>query len=96
MPKYAAGKYAYGISDRSGFRYRLKDMRKEWTGFLVGKDEWEPKHAEALRDPRPDPAANGNDDRAFIVYTNVGNGIIGKELDTFELTGSIGIVTVVV
>jgi hypothetical protein len=44
MPKYAAGKYAYGISDRSGFRYRLKDMRKEWTGFLVGKDEWEPKH----------------------------------------------------
>jgi hypothetical protein len=49
-----------------------------------------------LRDPRPDPAANGNDDRAFIVYTNVGNGIIGKELDTFELTGSIGIVTVVV
>ena len=65
MPKYAAGKYAYGISDRSGFRYRLKDMRREWTGFLVGKDEWEPKHpqleprrhatdAEALRNPRPD------------------------------------------
>ncbi len=65
MPKYAAGKYAYGISDRSGFRYRLKDMRKEWNGFLVGKDEYEEKHpqleprrhptdAEALRDPRPD------------------------------------------
>ena len=65
MPKYAAGKYAYGISDRSGFRYRLRDMRKEWTGFLVGKDEYEEKHpqleprrhptdAEALRDPRPD------------------------------------------
>jgi hypothetical protein len=40
-------------------------MRKEWNGFLVGKDEWEQKHpqlevtrhppdAEALRDPRPD------------------------------------------
>lgn len=65
MPKFAAGKYAYGISDRSGFRYRLKDMRREWTGFLVGKDEWEAKHpqleprhqptdAEALRNPRPD------------------------------------------
>ena len=65
MPKYAAGKYAYGISDRSGFRYRLRDMRKEWNGFLVGKDEYEEKHpqleprrhptdAEALRDPRPD------------------------------------------
>lgn len=26
-------KDAYGISDRSGFRYRLRDMRKEWNGF---------------------------------------------------------------
>ncbi len=63
--KFASGKDAYGISDRSGFRYRLRDMRKEWNGLLVGKDEWEEKHpqiqpvrhaidAEALRDPRPD------------------------------------------
>ena len=65
MSNYAAGKYAYGISDRSGFRYRLKDMREEWNGLLVGPDEYEPKHPqleprrrptdpEALRDPRPD------------------------------------------
>jgi hypothetical protein len=65
MARFASGKDAYGISDRSGFRYRLRDMRKEWNGFLVGKDEWEAKHpqleitrhppdAEALRDPRPD------------------------------------------
>ena len=26
MSKYATGKWAYGISDRSGFRYRLKDI----------------------------------------------------------------------
>ena len=54
-----------GISDRSGFAYRLRDMRKEWTGMLVGKDEWEakqpqlevvrtPADPQALRDPRPD------------------------------------------
>jgi hypothetical protein len=65
MARFAAGKYAYGISDRSGFRYRLSDMRVEWNGFLVGKDEWEPKHpqleprrtptdAEAIRNSRPD------------------------------------------
>ena len=65
MSKFAVGKDAYGISDRSGFRYRLRDMRKEWNGLLVGKDEYEEKHpqiqpvrraidAEALRDPRPD------------------------------------------
>jgi hypothetical protein len=44
MSKYATGKDSYAISDRSGFRYRYKDMRKEWNGLLVGKDEWEPKH----------------------------------------------------
>ena len=65
MGRFAVGKDAFGISDRSGFRYRLRDMRKEWNGSLVGKDEYEPKHpqiqpvrravdAEALRDPRPD------------------------------------------
>ena len=31
MAKFASNKYAYGISDRSGQRYRLKDMRLEWT-----------------------------------------------------------------
>lgn len=62
---FASGKDAYGISDRSGFRYRLRDMRKEWTGALVGKDEFEAKHPQlnprkvladpqALRNPRPD------------------------------------------
>ena len=29
MTGFASGKYAYRISDRSGFRYRLKDMKKE-------------------------------------------------------------------
>jgi hypothetical protein len=65
LSKFATGKHAFGISDRSGFRYRLKDMRKEWNGLLVGRDEWEEKHPQlqplravpdpqALRDPRPE------------------------------------------
>jgi hypothetical protein len=65
VAKYASGKNALGISDRSGFQYRLKDMKKEWTGMLVGRDEWEAKQpqlrtrrtlaeAQALRNPRPD------------------------------------------
>ena len=64
MSKFATGKNAYGISDRSGFKYRLKDMRLEWNGLLVGKDEWEEKQPQlnpiratpdpqALRNPRP-------------------------------------------
>ena len=65
MSRFATGKHAFGISDRSGFRYRLKDMRKEWNGLLVGKDEYEEKHPqlepfnkvadpEAIKNARPE------------------------------------------
>ena len=64
MGSFATGRHAFGISDRSGFRYKLRDMKKEWNGLLVGKDEFERKHpqliprknipdAEALKDSRP-------------------------------------------
>ncbi len=43
MGRYASGKYALGISDRSGRAYKLRDMIQEWNGLLVGKDEYEPK-----------------------------------------------------
>ena len=33
---FASGKRAYGICDISGFRYRLRDMKMTWDGFLVG------------------------------------------------------------
>ncbi len=65
MSKYAVGKKAYGISDRSGFRYRFDRLRKEGTGLLVCYERWEAKQpqleprrkvidAQALKDPRPD------------------------------------------
>jgi hypothetical protein len=41
---YAKGKYSYVTSDRSGVRYLKRDVRREWNGFIVGKDEYEPKH----------------------------------------------------
>ena len=64
MP-YAAGKNAWGISDRSGLRYRLNKMKVEWTGAKVGPDEFDPKQPQlsppkafpdpqALRGPRPE------------------------------------------
>jgi len=62
---YSSGKYAYGICDISGFRYKLNEMKKTWDGLLVGPDMYDPKHPqrqrnrkiadpEALLDPRPD------------------------------------------
>ena len=65
MARFAQGKHAYAISDRSGFRYKYKDMRKEWNGSRVGKDEFEATQPQlepfptvvdalALKDARPD------------------------------------------
>lgn len=95
---YASGKNAFGISDRSGFRYRLKDMRKEWNGLLVGKDEYEPKHpqltprpvradAEALRNPRPDKS------ETLTVYVGVPT-VEAPRLERPRMVGKVGQVTV--
>ena len=69
---FASNHRAYGICDIAGFRYRLKDMRMTWDGFLVGPDQWSPKHPQLMPKPvpadpqalqvsRPDQAADGND-----------------------------------
>ena len=98
MSKFASDKNAYGISDRSGFRYRLKDMRKEWTGMLVGKDEWEQKHPqlEPLR-VRPDPQAikNPRPDRKEPMEVPVGGGGFPNRGPAIIAVGQIGKVTVV-
>ena len=105
MSKYASDRWAYGISDRSGFRYRLKDMRKEWTGFLVGKDEWEEKQPQlepiktrpdpqALQDPRPEQnlAAQRNIQWGWNPVGRAYN--FGLTPNNLISTGSVGEVTV--
>jgi len=99
MARFATGKDSYSISDRSGFRYRYKDMRREWNGLLVGKDEWEAKQpqlepfpkvvdAQALKDARPDRIEP-------LVVPVGGGGFPDRGVDT-KLVGSVGRVTVVV
>jgi len=86
MGNYTSGKDAYGISDRSGFRYRLRDMRTEWNGMKVGPDEYEPKQPQleprrkavdpqALLNPRPQP---DNPTSAFLVKTTNGISYLGN------------------
>ena len=68
MGKYASGKYAYAISDRSGLRFPYDEMVREWNGSLVHFSEYEPKQPQlepkpvgsdpqALYNPRPQPAS---------------------------------------
>jgi hypothetical protein len=61
VARYASEKYALGISDRSGRAYPLHRMLKEWTGSLVGPDEFEPKQ------PQLDPKRVQGDPQALRV-----------------------------
>jgi hypothetical protein len=71
---FASGKWAWGVSDRSGFRYRLREMKREWTGALVGPDEFDPKHPQ-LFPPKvgPDPQAlqNSRPEQDLVEQRNV-------------------------
>ena len=62
---FATGKFSYGLCDNCGQRYPYKVLRKNWRGFMVCPDDYEPKEPQlqplrytgdaiALRDPRPD------------------------------------------
>ena len=95
-----SGKYAYGICDISGFRYKLKDMKVTWDGLLVGPDQWNAKHpqleprrhitdAEALINPRPNTDFEVNEGKIVTTQDPIGSVIKGN-----KLTASIGDVTI--
>ena len=54
MPKYATGKHALAISDRSGLQFPWREMVTEWTGAFVHVSEYEPKQPQLQ--PRPTSA----------------------------------------
>ena len=49
MAKYATGKYAKAISDRSGMEFPYKEMVREWNGSFVHYSEFEPKQPQIRR-----------------------------------------------
>jgi hypothetical protein len=51
MAKFASGKYAKAISDRSGMEFPYLEMVKEWNGSLVHVSEFEPKQPQL--EPKP-------------------------------------------
>ena len=65
MAKFATGKYAKAISDRSGMEFPFNEMVREWNGSFVHVSEFEPKQPQlepkpmngdsiSLRNVRPD------------------------------------------
>ena len=80
MAKYASGKFAQRISDRSGMAFPYNEMIKEWNGSTVHISEFEAKQPQlqpkpvgsdpqALFNPRPQPASKASlillDDNPF-------------------------------
>ena len=68
MGKYASGKRALAISDRSGMAFPYDEMVREWNGSLVHISEFEAKQPQlnpkpvgsdpqGLFNPRPQPAS---------------------------------------
>jgi len=51
MAKYATGKYAKAISDRSGLEFPYTEMVREWNGSLVHISEYESKQPQL--EPKP-------------------------------------------
>ena len=51
MAKFATGKYAKAISDRSGLEFPYNEMVREWNGSFVHISEFEPKQPQL--EPKP-------------------------------------------
>ena len=55
MSKFASGKFAKRISDRSGMAFPYQEMVREWNGSFVHVSEFEAKH------PQLEPKTQGGD-----------------------------------
>ena len=77
MAKFASGKFAKRISDRSGMAFPYNEMVKEWNGSIVHYTEFEAKHPqleplpivtdpEALENAKPQTAIS----RVFVGGAN--------------------------
>jgi hypothetical protein len=91
MAKYATGKYAKAISDRSGMEFPYREMVREWNGSLVHVSEYEPKQPQL--EPKPHGAdgialKNVRTDRVEPVTPNLLPG------NPFSLTNGSSTVTV--
>lgn len=86
MSKYARGSRAWGICDRTGFRYALKDLVYEYnngtrTGRRIGRDMVDPDHPQNFvgkvrtNDPMSlwDPRPDPRDDAGLFGFDPVGN-----------------------
>ena len=109
---HATGKYSYALCDYCGQRYPYQTLKKNWKGFMVCPEDYEPKEPQldplkyrgdaiALQNPRPDRT-----EPMTVIVDNVGGdtpfvtiaGSMQPALPavSVEGVGTIGNVTVVI
>ena len=87
MGRYATGKFAKRISDRSGMAFPYNEMVKEWNGSVVHTSEFEAKHPQL--EPLPivnDPQAL-QESRGQVASSRVFVGLIGVNVNRFASVG---------
>jgi hypothetical protein len=60
MAGYASGKFAIALCDQCGQRFKLNLLIKDWKGFKVCTECYEPKH------PQLEPKRNINEAQALL------------------------------
>ena len=81
MAKYAKGKYALAISDRSGLAFPYREMVTEWNGAFVHISEHEPKQPQL--EPKPfvaDPQGLEQARPQFFPSNQIGGGNMVADL----------------
>ena len=111
MARYANGKYAFGFCDRTGFRYKIKDLVPQikagrMTGLMVGRDMLDKdqpqnflgkigKYTDAQSLRNPRPDTSLTESRGMFAFDPVGNG--NANIDANLTTqSSVGTVTIAI
>ena len=84
MAKYATGKYAKAISDRSGMEFPYKEMVREWNGSFVHVSEFEPKQPQLEPKPMNGDAISLRNVRPDRIENDVSYAIPENGFETYE------------
>ena len=111
MAHFTNGKHAFGFCDRTGFRYKLSDLKPEFragikTGLMVGKDVWDADQPQNFlgklgnyTDPQslknPRPDASLTESRGMFAFDPVGSGNANIDAD-LTTQSSVGTVTIAI
>jgi len=100
---YATGKYSLALCDYCGQRYDHNVLRKNWRGFMVCPEDYEPKEPQleplkyrgdaiALRNPRPDriePVSVFVGAPGFSAFQSLGSANGGTNMQPYPISKAV-------